>query len=77
VAKVKTPTMLITGEEDWRTPISQSEEFYRALKIQGIDTVFVRVPGEGHGFRKHPSHRIAAYVHASAWFRKYLQPSNQ
>jgi acylaminoacyl-peptidase len=72
VSKVKTPTMLITGEEDWRTPIAQSEEFYRALKVQGIDTVFVRVPGEGHGFRKHPSHRIASYVHASAWFEKYV-----
>ena len=37
--KVKTPTMVLTGEEDWRTPIAQSEEFYFALKSRGVDTV--------------------------------------
>jgi acylaminoacyl-peptidase len=52
VTKVRTPTMIITGEEDWRTPIAQSHEFYRALKVQGVDTVFVRVPGEAHGARR-------------------------
>ncbi|MBL8291613.1 MAG: S9 family peptidase [Bryobacterales bacterium] len=71
VQKVSTPTMIITGEEDWRTPIAQSEEFYRALKIRGVDTVFVRVPGEPHGIRKHPSHRIAVLVHTLAWMQKY------
>lgn len=71
VQKVSTPTMIITGEEDWRTPIAQSEEFYRALKIRGVDTVFVRVPGEPHGIRKHPSHRIAVLVHTLTWMQKY------
>jgi dipeptidyl aminopeptidase/acylaminoacyl peptidase len=56
---IKTPTMIITGEEDWRTPIAQSQEFFRALKVRGVDTVFVRVPGESHGIPKHPSHRVA------------------
>ncbi len=69
---VTTPTMIITGEDDWRTPIAQSNEFFRALKVRGVDTVFVRVPGEPHGFRRHPSHRLAAMVHAMAWFDKYI-----
>jgi dipeptidyl aminopeptidase/acylaminoacyl peptidase len=68
----KTPTMIITGDDDWRTPIAQSNEFFRALKLRGVDTVFVRVPGEPHGLRRYPSHRLAAMVHAMAWFDKHL-----
>lgn len=68
----KTPTMIITGEDDWRTPIAQSNELFRALKVRGVDTVFVRVPDEPHGLRRHPSHRLAAMVHGMAWIEKYL-----
>ncbi|MEP6536843.1 MAG: S9 family peptidase, partial [Bryobacteraceae bacterium] len=71
-AKVRTPTMIITGEEDWRTPIAQSQEFYRALKVQGVDTVFIRVPGESHGIRRYPSHRANVIAETLAWFQKYL-----
>ena len=71
--KVKTPTMLITGEEDWRTPIAQSEEFYFALKALKVDTVLVRVPREPHGIRgAFPSHRIAKIEHIVGWFDKYV-----
>lgn len=71
--KVKTPTMLITGEEDWRTPIAQSEEFYFALKVRKVDTVLVRVPREPHGIRGvFPSHRIAKIEHILGWFEKYV-----
>ena len=69
---VRTPTMIITGDEDWRTPVAQSQEFYRALKALGVDTVFVRVPGETHGIRLHPSHRAAVIAHGMAWFDKYI-----
>jgi acetyl esterase/lipase len=57
---VKTPTMIITGEEDWRTPIAQSQEFFRALKVRGIDAMLVRVPGESHGIQNGPSHKTRA-----------------
>jgi acylaminoacyl-peptidase len=70
--RVKTPTMIITGEEDWRTPIAQSYEFYRALKVRGIDTVLVRVPDEPHGLRNRPSHRLEATMHTLAWLDRYL-----
>src|SRR5690606_18651483 len=45
VGKVKTPTMLFTGESDHRTPISETEQYYQALQLRGIDTAMVRVPG--------------------------------
>ena len=72
VSKVRTPTMIITGEDDWRTPIAQSYEFYRALKVQGIDSVLIRVPGEAHGIRRFPSHRANVIAHTMAWFERYL-----
>ena len=58
VANVKTPTMVMTGEADLRTPITQSEEYYRALKLlRKADTLLVRMPDEFHGWRR-PSHQI-------------------
>jgi acylaminoacyl-peptidase len=74
VKNVKTPTMLITGEEDWRTPIAQTQEFYRALKELGVDTVFLRVPGESHGSSKRPSHRMEVIVNTLAWLDRYIAP---
>lgn len=70
VGNVKTPTMVMTGEEDLRTPIRQSEEFYRALKMQKKETLLVRMPEEFHGWRR-PSHQIAQQLYLMAWFEKY------
>ncbi len=70
--KVKTPTMVLTGEEDWRTPIAQSEEFYFALKSRGVDTVMVRFPKEPHGIRgAYPSHRVLKVEHILQWFERH------
>lgn len=70
--KVKTPTMILTGEEDWRTPIAQSEEFYFLLKQRGVDTVLVRFPKEPHGIRgAYPSHRVLRLEHIIQWFEKH------
>ena len=72
VDKVTTPTMLLTGEEDWRTPIAQTEEFYVALKTRGVDTVMVRFPNEPHGIRgAHPSHWVSKVEYILGWFEKY------
>jgi dipeptidyl aminopeptidase/acylaminoacyl peptidase len=72
--KVTTPTMVLTGEEDWRTPIGQSEEFYFALKARKVDSVLVRVPKEPHGIRgAFPSHRVAKLEHILAWMEKYTK----
>ncbi len=70
VANVTTPTMVMTGEADLRTPIGQSEEFYRALKILKKDTLLVRMPEEYHGWRR-PSHQLLQQQYLLAWFEKY------
>ena len=77
VANVTTPTMLMTGEADLRTPISQSEEFYRALKIlRKADTLMVRMPEEYHGWRR-PSHQLLQQLYLLAWFEKYRTPASK
>ena len=71
VGNVTTPTMLLTGEEDYRTPISESEQYYQALKLRKVDTALVRVPGASHGIARRPSHLIAKVAHVLAWFERY------
>ena len=71
VAKVKTPTLVMTGEEDYRTPISEAEQFYAALKLLNVDTVMVRVPEEPHGIGRRPSHHIAKMLYVAGWFDQH------
>jgi dipeptidyl aminopeptidase/acylaminoacyl peptidase len=71
VGNVKTPTLVMTGEEDWRTPISESEQYYQALRLQRVDSVLVRVPDEPHGISMHPSHHIAKVLHVLGWFEQH------
>jgi len=70
VANVTTPTMVMTGEADLRTPMGQSEEYYRALKMLKKETLLVRMPEEYHGWRR-PSHRLLQQLYLLAWFEKY------
>ncbi len=70
VASVTTPTMVMTGEADLRTPMRQSEEYYRALKMLKKDTLLVRMPDEYHGWRR-PSHQLLQQLYLQAWFGKY------
>ena len=71
VANVTTPTMVMTGEADLRTPISQSEEYYKALKmVRKAETLLVRMPEEFHGWRR-PSHQLLQQLYLQAWFEKY------
>jgi dipeptidyl aminopeptidase/acylaminoacyl peptidase len=70
VGNVTTPTMVMTGEADLRTPIGQSEEYYRALKKLKKETLLVRMPDEYHGWRR-PSHRLLQQLYLIAWFEKY------
>lgn len=71
VGHVKTPTMLLTGEQDWRTPISQAEEYYQALKLRGIDTALVRIPDSSHALADRPSQLIAKVLHILKWFERH------
>lgn len=71
VGKVTTPTMLLTGEQDHRTPIPESEQFYAALKLRKVDTAMVRIPDASHGIAGRPSQLIAKVDNILAWFAKY------
>ncbi len=71
VKNVKTPTMVLTGEEDYRTPMSESEQYFQALKLLNVESVLVRVPGEPHGIRRRPSHWMAKIEYIGGWFDKH------
>jgi dipeptidyl aminopeptidase/acylaminoacyl peptidase len=73
-SEVTTPALLLHGEQDYRCPIEQSEQFYVALKRQKKDVEFVRFPDSSHGFRKaaHPKLREEYYQRMVDWFGKYL-----
>ncbi len=78
VGNVETPTMVLTGEEDYRTPISESEQYYQALKLRKIDAALVRIPGASHGIAARPSHLISKVLHILEWFARHTdtQPGN-
>jgi dipeptidyl aminopeptidase/acylaminoacyl peptidase len=73
VGNVTTPTMLLTGEQDFRTPIAESEQFYAALKLENVETAMVRIPGASHGIANRPSNLIAKLASVLAWFEKYKE----
>lgn len=74
VAQVTTPTMFLHGESDNEVPVSQAEEMYNALKRSGVETLFVRYAGEGHGWRPDltPLNRRDLYQRMLNWFERYL-----
>jgi dipeptidyl aminopeptidase/acylaminoacyl peptidase len=72
VANVKTPTLVVVGSEDYRTPVSQAEQYYTALQMRGIPTALVKVPGAAHGtIAARPSQAAAKASAILAWFDKY------
>ncbi len=76
VGKVTTPTMLMTGEQDMRTPIAEAEQFFNALQMAGIDTALVRVPGAPHWIEARPSQLIAKVNAILAWFERHAKPAD-
>ena len=71
VGNVKTPTMVLAGENDFRTPISESEQYYKALKLQKVEAALVRVPEASHNIAARPSHLVSKVAHILKWFDKY------
>ena len=61
----------LTGEADYRTPMSESEQYYQALKLNKVDTALIRVPGASHGIAARPSQLIAKVDNILAWFARY------
>ena len=74
VGNVKTPTLVVVGSEDYRTPVSESEQYYAALQIRGVPTALVKLPGASHGgFTSRPSQSAAKASAILAWFDRYRQ----
>jgi dipeptidyl aminopeptidase/acylaminoacyl peptidase len=71
VGNVKTPTLLMTGELDRRTPIPQTEEFYTALKYRGVPAALLRFDGEFHGTGRKPSNWMRTQLYMMSWFERY------
>ncbi len=70
VGKVKTPTMVIVGEADLRTPVSESMQYYHALKLRKVPTQLVLIPGASHSISARPSHMLAQVLNTLAWFER-------
>lgn len=77
VGNVTTPTLLLTGEADYRTPISESEQFYQALRLQNVDAAMIRLPGASHGIASKPSRLVQKVGNILAWFERYKKEEKQ
>lgn len=72
VGNVKTPTLVVVGERDYRTPISESEQYYGALQLRGVPSGLMIVPGANHGgLTARPSQSAAKASAIIAWFDRY------
>jgi dipeptidyl aminopeptidase/acylaminoacyl peptidase len=71
VGNVKTPTLVVVGSDDFRTPPAEAEQYYAALQLRKIPTAYIKVPGVGHGITARPSQSAAKASAIIAWFDKY------
>ena len=72
VGDVTTPTLLLTGELDLRTPMSQTEEYYQALKIEGVPAAIVRFNEEYHGTGSKPSNFMRTQLYMRKWYDRWV-----
>jgi dipeptidyl aminopeptidase/acylaminoacyl peptidase len=73
VGKVTTPTLLMTGVLDRRTPMPQTEEYYAALKVRGVPVKLLQFEGEYHGTASKPSNFIRTQLYMMSWFKRYTR----
>ena len=71
VKKIQTPTMVMVGMDDLRTPPSESKQLYHALKLRKIPTILVEIPGASHNISKKPSNLISKISNIIAWLDRY------
>lgn len=72
IGNVATPTAVMVGEDDHRTPPSEAEQLYAALQLHGVSTMLIRVPGASHGgLAERPSQLIGEADAILAWFGRY------
>ena len=71
VGNVQTPTLVMVGLDDLRTPPSEAKQLYHALKLRKIETALVEIPGASHGIATRPSQLITKVAHVLGWFERY------
>jgi len=71
VGNVTTPTLVMVGEQDWRTPTWEAEQWYTALKMRGVPSAYVRVPGASHYIASRPSRLVSKTDTIMAWFERH------
>jgi dipeptidyl aminopeptidase/acylaminoacyl peptidase len=76
VQNVRTPLMILHGEEDTRTPVDQTVQEYSALKMLGRTVEYVDFPGENHDLSRtgSPLHRVERLHLEAQWLQRYLRP---
>lgn len=71
LGSMNTPTIVIGGGADLRTPPWQAKQLYNGLKLRGVETAYVEIPGASHGIAQRPSQLISKVDHVLAWFDRY------
>lgn len=74
VGRVRTPTLVIHSEHDWRCPVEQGQRWFVELHRRGVDVRLLLFPGEGHELSRsgRPTHRRARFEHVLAWWSEHL-----
>lgn len=74
VDQVRTPTLVIHSEHDWRCPVEQGQRWFTALRANGVPTELLLFPGEGHELSRsgRPRHRRQRFQHMLRWWQRYL-----
>jgi|HubBroStandDraft_4_1064222.scaffolds.fasta_scaffold209178_2 hypothetical protein len=63
--------MLLTGEEVDRMPMSESEQYYQAMKLRKVDTALVRIPSSSRNIGARPSQIIPKTARELKWFETH------
>jgi len=71
LGSINTPTIVMVGRSDLRTPPWQAKQIYNGLKLRGVETAYVEFPGASHGIAQRPSQLITKADHVLAWFDRY------
>lgn len=70
VENVTIPTLLSTGEADYRTPISETKQYYQALQLQEVESIMIHIPDACHNIVARPSNMIRKIEHVTTWFNR-------
>lgn len=73
--KVRTPTLFIHSDEDYRCPLAEGLQMFTALRVHGVEARLCMFKGENHELSRSgkPKHRVRRLREITEWFEKYLK----